>query len=309
MSHFALLVITDDKPTDESLESILAPFQEVESTGNEAYMQNIDKLDDARAAFDTDESGRTFDDFCCSWFGLTRVLEDDEPDTSDQHKYGWVRVKGGEVVEVVDRTNPRSKWDWWVVGGRWSGWLIPKADARETRSGRRGTFGTVFREAGVDIARKSDVDFEAMRAEARKNASARWVKVRSVLGDTIEGFLPWDHVREVMFPGDIDAARNFFNDQPARKALSEAAKTNRDLEWESVDNYILDHDEFVKQAAQRSTVLFAALKDDKWAERGEMGWFGCVSNEKNRDEWTSGFNAMLNELPDDAWLTVVDCHI
>jgi len=40
-----------------------------------------------------------------------------------------------------------------------------------------------------------------------------------------------------------------------------------------------------------------------------MGWFGCVSGEKDRDGWDRDFNAMLDALPDDTWLTVVDCHI
>ena len=40
-----------------------------------------------------------------------------------------------------------------------------------------------------------------------------------------------------------------------------------------------------------------------------MGWFGMSHNEVSEDEWLAKFNQMIDELPDDTLLTVVDCHI
>jgi hypothetical protein len=51
------------------------------------------------------------------------------------------------------------------------------------------------------------------------------------------------------------------------------------------------------------------LKDGKWAERGEMGWFGMVSNEQDKNAWDQQFNDMLDALPDDTLITICDCHI
>jgi hypothetical protein len=44
-------------------------------------------------------------------------------------------------------------------------------------------------------------------------------------------------------------------------------------------------------------------------ERGTMGWWGNVHNEKNEETWVSMFSKLIDDLPDDTLLTVVDCHI
>ena len=43
---------------------------------------------------------------------------------------------------------------------------------------------------------------------------------------------------------------------------------------------------------------FAVIKDGKWYERGEMGWWGVVSDEKNKDEWRAQFANLIDSLPD-----------
>ena len=47
----------------------------------------------------------------------------------------------------------------------------------------------------------------------------------------------------------------------------------------------------------------------KWHERGKMGWWACVSNEKATDNWKSEFKEFLDNLDEDTIVTVVDCHI
>ena len=66
---------------------------------------------------------------------------------------------------------------------------------------------------------------------------------------------------------------------------------------------------YAQRAADSALMTFAVLKDGKWYERGSMGWWGCVSDEKDTDEWTSQFNALIDGLPEDTIVSVVDCHI
>ena len=40
-----------------------------------------------------------------------------------------------------------------------------------------------------------------------------------------------------------------------------------------------------------------------------MGWWAMVSNEKDEDDWKTEFERMLNNIGDDARVTLVDCHI
>lgn len=56
---------------------------------------------------------------------------------------------------------------------------------------------------------------------------------------------------------------------------------------------------------------FAVIKDGEWFEKGTMGWFG-VSSETNKEatNWSLEFyNRFIKDLPDDAVITIVDCHI
>ena len=47
----------------------------------------------------------------------------------------------------------------------------------------------------------------------------------------------------------------------------------------------------------------------EWIERGEMGWFGTISNEMDINKWEDVFKSYLDSVPDDTLLTVIDFHI
>lgn len=383
MSHFACLVVTDQKPSDELLSKVLQPFHEFECTGvSDEYVQNIDKLAEAREEFERasstmlrapdgqtwspyldrfyldpteeemkiigpvagtgsggglswsskdwgdgkgyrtkvrkvptgwtevvvkDSELKSFGAFIEDWFGYKRVGFGEEPDLKKKHKFGWYREdKDGNVTEVFDRTNPEKKWDWWQLGGRFSGALLARPGVKGTVKGEPGLMGCEHNAAGVDMIRKGDVDFAAMRSAAATEACALWNKVRGIVGDMAD-FVKWEEMRDVRHKGDIEAARTAYHDQPAAKLIHEASKKDRDLVWIELDEFVCSREEYMNNAANRATLFFATLKDGKWCEKGSMGWWGCVSNEDN--EWASKFNEALDALPDDCWLSVVDCHI
>lgn len=49
--------------------------------------------------------------------------------------------------------------------------------------------------------------------------------------------------------------------------------------------------------------------DGEWYEKGSMGWWGFVSDEKDNDEWINKFKNYISELDEDCLVTVVDFHI
>ena len=55
--------------------------------------------------------------------------------------------------------------------------------------------------------------------------------------------------------------------------------------------------------------VFAVVKDGEWYERGGMGWFAWVRNEKDEDVWCAELKTLLEGLPPETMLTIVDCHI
>lgn len=60
---------------------------------------------------------------------------------------------------------------------------------------------------------------------------------------------------------------------------------------------------------QSSVAPFAVLHQGEWYEKGEMGWWAVVSNEKNQDDWDAQFQIILAELSSQDRVSLVDCHI
>ena len=73
-----------------------------------------------------------------------------------------------------------AKWDWYLIGGRWTGFFILKQQT-EGLVGIPGLFTespTDLREA--DQARKCDIDWEAMRKRAREKAEQYWDEAKQM---------------------------------------------------------------------------------------------------------------------------------
>ncbi|ELY1969261.1 hypothetical protein SL040_000472 [Aeromonas salmonicida] len=237
------------------------------------------------------------------------LQEGDDPDLHGSCKYGWARVNAaGEVIEYTDRTNPNKQWDWYQIGGRCSGFLKLKQDAAGSL-GQRGLMGSCANdgEGRADSALKSAIDFEGMRDEAGAEAAASWDKAADA--KIAAGFAAdttwdaWPVVRE-RHPGNIEAARDEYHAQGAMQA----AKKALDL-WNDTDKYLTPREEFILQARDSALVLFGVVQDSKWFAKGEMGWFGMSTDDMTQAEWNRKVNELLDELPDDTLITIVDCHI
>lgn len=319
MSHFTVTVVTKERPTAEVLARALMPFHEFECTGHDnEYVRNVDILPELRGDYEkylASEGAEpmTFAVYLEEEGGHRIVGAGEEPDLAGEHKYGWCRITDeGDVTEAVRRTNPNAKWDWYQVGGRWTGFYVikgadifrPLLDEKDLpMTGEPSLLdpGRVVPENRADSARKGDIDFEGMRADSAKEAAARWDKIRGIIGPHADTFETWEKVRE-RFGDDIAAARTAYWAQPAHEALRLANESVFGL-----DEYLVSRDEYVKRHRDWATRTHAFLRDGEWKENGEMGWFGVVHGEK--EDWHTEFGRLLESVPDDCWLTVVDCHI
>lgn len=54
---------------------------------------------------------------------------------------------------------------------------------------------------------------------------------------------------------------------------------------------------------------FCVVIDGVWYEKGDMGWWGMVANEKGEKEWNGEVAALLEKIPADADVYNVDFHI
>jgi len=177
--------------------------------------------------------------------------------------------------------NPNAHWDWYQLGGRFKDSLRLKPEY--IHQGTQGTSSLVFpKESKIgytDSALKKHIDFKKMNQE------------------------------------------NFDRAEEAYNKFEEAYKKDKELKTFNpyfdygVENISDKKDEFIPEdkiayiKRNASFYTFAVIKDGKWYERGEMGWWGAVSNEQPISEWIEQFNKMLEEIPEDTLISIYDCHI
>jgi hypothetical protein len=236
MSHFTVLVVGPD------VEKALYPFWELDLSDEE-----IQK--DPRAVFDVKIGEGLLE---ASFFGW----KDKNPKYQKEYNYananawledwhGYQKGPGGWGYWY----NPKAKWDWCSVGGRWSGFFLQKHAS-----------GT------CDQANKGEIDWEAMQKK----------RIAECNNDYDEYL--------------IDKAEGKGN----------SWRWHRIKEGETREQYV---------AANSGLSTFAIIKDGQWYEKGDMGWWGCVADEKESNEWQAIWQNILDGVGDDEILTLVDCHI
>lgn len=285
MSHFTVLVV------GEGIEQQLAPYQE-NNMGDcpEEYLEFEDCTEEVLEGWRAlSEAEKTKNDniqrYAQEWHGYQpRAVE-------GEIRFGYMH-------------NPHAKWDWWQLGGRWSGFFKLKSGTAGAR-GHPGVFGPRHAEDEldrVDQARIGDIDFAAMRAEAVQEAGETWDRVHAVVVRH-PPLVPWAVMRERHATLDTDAVRELYQDQPVLPALRELG-----VAWD-VESYLVDRDTFCARAGNAACTTFAVLKDGEWYERGVMGWWAHVSDEVPEHEWAARVAELLAGLPPETQVSIVDCHI
>jgi hypothetical protein len=292
MSHYTVLVIGNN-PTDQ-----LSPFQEnnMEDCPKE-YLSFTDTEQECRIQFENETSTRVLlpnGEHVYPHSEIAKKLKDKSPELykeievplneiyndfnsymKDYHGYGIDKETG----KYGYWSNPKSKWDWFVLGGRWKGVFKLKEGATGL-SGRSGVFGNESRDGYVDMAKKCDIDWEGMLADNIED------------GEKAKRF--WE-----LYVEDIVAE----NDEERKIKSSGYYKKEYYLDVYQTKEF------YVKSAVEFST--WAVLKDSEWNEPGEMGWWGSDSAESSdKREWKkSYFDRWIEPLSDDTLLSVYDCHI
>ena len=140
----------------------------------------------------------TFEEFMEGWHGTS---ERDEK----TGRYGYWH-------------NPNAKWDWYQVGGRWTGFFKPKAGA-VGYLGEPGAFDNKPTEGWVDSIKLKDIDIEGMLEESIKEANETYDKLESILkGRPLPS---WNAIRD-KHGENIDAARAEYHSLQVVKDFNEA---------------------------------------------------------------------------------------
>lgn len=327
MSHFFVLVI------GPNVDAQLQPYHEYECTDiRDEYVVDVDVTDKALEEFNKRKAVVRLSDGTVKsrWdemfytiapkyrlgnkqFGLpTGAVElEMSADEARQHGIGYASLEavaadffGGFIRDgrCYHTTNPNKKWDWWVIGGRWTGTLLLKSKALGV-VGRPGLMTEPAAPGYADQAKAGDIDWQQMRNDKEVKARKLWRMTREITGGL--SWESWDDTK-LRYP-EIETARREYGDQPALVALK--ASGNSEYSWNIDDNLALDEDTYIQRERDSACSFYAFVRDSVWTERGRIGWFGVSFDEVSRVQWDSMFNQMLDSLDPDTLVTVVDCHI
>jgi hypothetical protein len=294
MSHFSVLVIVDEEPTEKLLHKVLLPWHEYECTGYKEFVRWVDRTVEVTTKYAVlDEKKRkeypTLALFAKKWYGCE------------------IRADG----QIGRMTNPDKKWDWWVIGGRYSGKLRVKQGA-EARIGERSWTNKNEAITGVDAALRGSLDLDAMKRD-QQDGRREWAedccaKAERTIADLdialhiqSKSNAEWQTLPEPRprGPAYIAWLESHGGEWPILAAFQAAC-------WslpEPSPNQSLS--EWIEAAPAISA--WAVVMDNQWFEKGKMGWWGMSSDDKAG--WEDHFSDLFGLIRDDRWVVIVDCHI
>ena len=292
MSHFTVLVVGDDveeqlSPFDENIEM---PRYKKEEVSEEEKEQMVDYY------IEHENFEGTFEE-CYVKYG------------NDWNGNGWRKGITG-VWHIWSTYNPQSQWDWYSVGGRWSGFFKLKEDATG-KMGRPGVFGNEAKKGYVDIIEKNNWDIEGTKNDAKERAMKHYT--------LLESCFPNGFPKMTILWKDVDykseESKEAYHNQEAlviRKdidssKLSEEQK--KAFAWFDLVDFQCTLEEYGQRAYDNAISTFAMVVDGEWVEKGSMGWFGMSSNEMEQTDWNKIIDRIIDEADDETTFTIVDCHI
>lgn len=275
MSHFAVAVITKQRPTYSELEEILEPYSENLSVTPYVRETPEQYIQETRKEFEEYLQSSTYKEYEADPEGYAKKVNnpghleyirnfksvrykmtDEElleerkksyPSEEDEREdYEEYLDKNGNVISTY---NPKSKWDWWEVGGRWSGAIPLKNGENENLSQLK------------DINFGVDIDIESLKEKYE------------------------ERYQELITEGD------FYKPSYYQKR------------YPTLEDYIKNQERFSTYAV--------VDENGEWHEKGQMYYFGITgATEDEERKWDENFyDSFIKNTNPEYWLTIVDCHI
>lgn len=164
----------------------------------------------------------------------------------------------------------------------------------------------------TDSTKVKLLDLTGVRETARQQANELWEKFEQLTAG-LELPKPWVefwHERDGKDNKPSEATREAFNEHPAVKVLQENREALAIGFMECpVKAFANGKEAYVQDTIDQAFLPFALLVDGQWFERGGMGWWGMVSNEKDTKSWGAIFREQLAKVDCERFITIVDCQI
>lgn len=267
MSHYAVLVIHRE---DQNIDKMLAPYNE--NLKVEPYLKY--KHNDAIKFIK--EEFVPYNDFL--------------KDYSEEELLEWFTREYSSYLlkneDIYTTYNPNSKWDWYLIGGRFSDGLeLTDEGIDETiKSYGHGWFGQASEEEQIEYVKYADsapikyIRWLTTLSQEEKDELRRWWEIN------VDGDEPKD--------GEEKDEYFFWNPDWFRRRYKDA------------DTYI--------KLKEMITFFAVIAPDGKWYAPSNMGWWACTDGEPEDElKWDLEFydRFIKPNLDSDLICTVVDCHI
>lgn len=225
---------------------------------------------------------------------------------------------GGTGVYTSTR-NPLSKWDWWVIGGRWQGELDANYDATKVPE----NWQTCW------LCRGTGLRSDDLGREARLKDPSYGCNGCNGTGKSLKWNSQWVQHNE----GNVKFVRDLFDAQGkctfvpfaivtpgpghARKIDAEKIRARMEKVAALADRGVGGERENAQRILQQlqekyqpdsSTTALAVVDDpaSRWQEKGRMGWWAIVTDEK--DNWKEVATEILSAHKD-CLAVLCDLHI
>lgn len=291
MSHFVVAVISpkhfdDEQEAQQYIDKILAPYSEhikVEPYDRECYCIGMNARNRARelAAVKIGKSMDQYHDEYWAipanerpeWESYIKPYTDAEEELlKQQEDYNKPNPTCGECDGTgyyKSTYNPKSKWDWYQIGGRWTGWL-------------------------------SDNDYNPHEDPL----NVETCNICNGIG-----------IRDDWATIDEDGNKKF-KDEWAEKCngCNSCHGTGKRVKWPTqwlaqMSDWNMPVQSVLERWDDGDFAPFAIVTPSgQWIERGQMGWWAMVTNEKDVEDWDKSCLAIFSEHFEGTIITV-DCHI
>ena len=220
-----------------------------------------------------------------------------------------------QLTDEVGNYNPYGFWDWFQLGGRWTGFFKLKEGA--TGKINNPEFNAKKVEEGyADQALKKDIDFETMTKDCIERNKRLYDNINKILNKHPK-IITWNELKEKYKCNDcfeekynkcISKVKDEYWTQPAIKEILTSDYVSPVIDVFELEQFLKPKEEYLSLVKYEDIVPYAFIENGRWIAKGEMGWF--FSNDKmSQTEWNKVFFDSLNKLPDDTLLSLYDCHI
>lgn len=199
--------------------------------------------------------------------------------------------------------------DDFTIGGRWHNWLI----AKPGRVGEKeDNVIRLHEKSRFDRLRLKDIDWDQMWKEhlIKTGLEDEWAQIEKVMnGRTFESqHQVNDRLGVPKIPSKetyplYEQARNTFIGQPVVGELLTAG-----YNFPEVNFIARGKEKFQAFKGLGSFLPLAYLSNGVWKQRAHREFMGIMEEEIYPDDFKKMIDEVIKSLPEDTWLTVVDCH-